>query len=122
MSHAEQCAKVVAALKKRGYVCELCTDEGADFVVRRAGAVVFKLQVWGSLVFSHKNCGRENIRSAVCDGDAVYCYPHNETLEAFIKAGKVATSRSWQQHGYWFTTPPFSERYRTLLKDYKYGD
>ena len=121
MTHEEKCMTVIAALKKRGYKCEPCKDDDADFVVRRAnGHVAFKLQVWGALVFSYKNRCRENIHVAFCHGKTVYCYPHNETLDAFIHAGKVATSRSWQQHGYWFNSPPMTKTADKLLRDHKY--
>ena len=108
MNHEQRCQTVIAALKKRGYECMPCEEDDADFIVRHAadGRFAFKLQVWGALVFSYRNTCRKDIRVAFCDGEKVYCYPHNETLDALIKAGKVATSRSWKQHGYWFNSPP----------------
>ena len=116
MTHKERCEKVVAALQRRGYVCEPCREDDADFVVRHAdGSFAFKLQVWGALVFSYRNTCRKDIRVAFCDGSKVYCYLHNETLDAFTKAGKVVTSRSWQQHGYWFNAPPLPPSSYKLL-------
>ena len=103
----KQCEKVKTALRARGYRCEPCQTDDADLIVHPPnGRDAFKLQVCGGLAFAFKNEKRGNIHVAFCNGGKVYCYPHNETLKAFIDSGKVDTCRSWKQQGHWFTSNP----------------
>ena len=112
--------QVVAALQRRGDKVVCCESDDADFIVTPAnGGSEFKLQVWNALVLSEKNRLREeNIHVAFCDNETVYCYPHNEMLEAIARENKIVNSRSWQQHGYYFIGPPLPQWTARLLDPY----
>ena len=120
MSHEEKCKKVEAALNKRGFRCQPCPDDDADMIVRRAnGQFAFKLQVWGSLVFSFRNEQRKDIHVALCKGGKIYCYPHNEVLEKLHNAGrKITKTRSWKQRGFYAITK-LSGKVAELLEPYR---
>ena len=74
----------------------------ADFIVTpKDGGTPFKVQMWGSMVFSENLRGARNIRIAICVGEEVFCYPHDETLKAAYQKGVVCHSPSWQLMGHY---------------------
>ena len=110
-------ACVVAALEKCGHKLRPCPDTDADFVVTPAdGSPEFKLQVWRGFIMAEKNRKRENIHLAFCDGESVYCYPHNKVLDAVCQEEMYVNSRSWQQLGYYFVGPKRRNDGRRLAK------
>ena len=78
------------------------SEYDADFIVTpNDGGEDFKVQVWGSMVFSERNRGARNIRIAICVGEEVYCYPHDKVLAAADQKGVVCNSPSWQLMGHY---------------------
>ena len=73
----------------------------ADFIVTpKGGGKPFKVQMWGSMVFSENNRGTRNIRIAICVDGEVFCYPHDKVLEAACQKRVVCHSPSWQLMGH----------------------
>ena len=98
---------VITALENSGYKCRVCLDTDADYVVAPVdGSPEFKLQVWKGFVIAESNRKRGNIHVAFCDGESVYCYPHNKVLDAVCQEEmEYVSSRSWQQFGFYFMSP-----------------
>lgn len=74
----------------------------ADFIVTpKDGGTPFKVQIWGSMVFSENHRGARNIHIATCVDEEVFCYPHDRVLNAAYQKGVVCHSPSWQRMGYY---------------------
>ena len=79
---------------------EKSREYDADFIVTPKGGKPFKVQMWGSMVFSENNRGTRDIRIAICVDGEVFCYPHDKVLEAACQKEVVCHSPSWQLMGH----------------------
>ena len=107
--------KIETGLREMGQL-EESREHDADFIVTPKGEEKpFKVQMWGSMVFSENNRGTRDIRIAICVDEEVFCYPHDEMLEAADQKGVICNSPSWQLMGHYTvstkrcTKPPWSE-------------
>ena len=88
-------------LREMGQLQE--SDEyDADFIITpKDEGTPFKVQMWTPMVFSETLRGARNIHIAICVGGKVFCYPHDEVLEAARQQGVVCLCRTWQLTGHY---------------------